>query len=201
MCSTHWAEVSVAPRPFDLLPCSCHSGLIGAVCQAFGSHFTSQLIDLLDVLLLQGADGLEAARQAGFELLSVGERLAALPGLVFDTQGFQEEVQLVRGAVGDEHLDVFREQLDGALPISDEFGEQFELFHAVTLRDFSVVDPEDNLLELVPAQDNGGFTDNLPPSGLTGGVQLLHRHTALQLGTLLPGEHDRNLDTRVHLYQ
>ncbi len=187
MCSTHRAEVTVAPRPFDLLSWSCRSHLIGAVCQPFGSHFTSQLVDLLDVLLLQGADGLEAAGQTGFELLSVAQGLAALPGLVFDAQGFEEEVQLVGGTVGQEHLGVLWEHSDGALPLSGELGEKFELFQTVTLRDFSVVDPQDDLLELIPAQNNGGFTDDLPPGGLSGGVQLLHRHTALQLGAVLPG--------------
>lgn len=149
--------------------------------------FTPQLIDLLDILLLQRADGLEAAGQTGFELLSVAQRLAALPGLVLDAQGFEEEAQPVWGTVGHEHLDVLREQLDGALPFSGEFGEESELFQAVTLRDSSVVDPEDDLLELVPAQDDRGFTDDLPPGGLSGGVELLHRHTALQLGLILPG--------------
>lgn len=87
---THWAEVGVTPRPFDLLSCSYRG--VGAVSQPFGGHFTSQLIDLLDVLLLQGADGLKAAGQSGFELLSLAQRLAALPGLVLDAQGFEEEV-------------------------------------------------------------------------------------------------------------
>lgn len=184
--STHWAEVSVTSRPFDLLSRSYYRRPISAVCQPFGRHFAPQLIDRLYILLLQGADGLEAAGQAGFELLSVGHRLAAQPGLVFDAQGFEEEVQPVRGAVGDEHLDVFREQFHGALPFSGELCKKLEFFEMVSLRDFSVVDPEENLLELIPAQNNRGFTDDLPPGGLTGGVQLLHRHTALQLGTVLP---------------
>lgn len=152
--------------------------------------------------MLQGADGLEAAGQTGFELLSVAQGLAALQGLVFDAQGFEEEVQLVGGAVGDEHLDVFREKFDGALPISGELGKKFELFQTVTLRDFPVVDPEDELLELIPAQNNGGFTDDLPPGGLAGDVQLLHGHTALQLATVLPGEHCNNFlrNTRARIY-
>lgn len=179
------------------MSCSCHSRLIGAVCQPIGGHFAPQLIDLLDIFLLQRADGLEAARQRGFQLLSVAQGLAALPGLVFDTQGFEEEVQLVRGAVGDENLDVLREQFDRALPVSGELCKQFELFQMVTLWDFSVMDPKDDVLELVPAQYNRSFTDDLPPGGLTGGVQLLHRHTALQLGTVLPGKHCSNFDTRI----
>lgn len=185
MCPTHWAEVTVTPRPFDLLPCSCHRHLIGAVGQAFGSHITSQLVDFLDVLLLQGTDGLEAAGQSSSELLSVAQGLAALPGLMFDAQGFEEEAQLMRGAVGDEHLDVFGEQFDGALSIPGELGEKLELFQVVTLWNFSVVNSEDNLLKLVPAQNYRRFSDMLPPGGLPGGVQLLHRHTALQLGTVL----------------
>lgn len=187
MCSTHWAEVSVTPGPFDLLSCSCSSHLIGALCQPCGGHFSPQLIHLLDVLLLQGADGLEAAGQTGFELLSAAQRLAAQPGLVFDAQSFEEEVEPVRGAIGDEHLDVFREQFDGALPFSGELGEKFEFFQMVILRHFPVVDAEDNLVELIPAQDDRGFTDDLPPGGLAGGVELLHRHTALQLAAVLPG--------------
>lgn len=111
---------------------------------------------------------------------------------MFDAQGFKEEVQLVRGTVGDEHLNVFGEQFDSALPISGELGEKFELFQMVTLRDFSIVDPEDNLLELVPAENHRGFSDDLPPGGLTGGVQLLHRHAALKLGTVLSFQHCSN---------
>lgn len=187
LCQAYWAEVGVTPRPFDLLSCPCHSVPIGAVSQAFGSFLVSQLIDLLDILLLQGADDLEAVWQTGFELLPVAQGLAALSGLVFDTQGFQEQFQLVWGAVGNKHLGVFREQFHGAFPFPDELREQFEVFNAVALRDFPVVDPKYDLLELIPAKDDGGFTDNLPPCGLTGGVQLLHRHTALQLGAVLPG--------------
>lgn len=167
---THRAEVGVTARPFDLSSFSCHGRHVSAVCQSFASQFTSQLIDLLDVLLLQGADGLEAAWQSCFELLSVAQRLVGLPGLMFDTQGFQEEVQLVRRTVGDENLDVLRDQFDCALPIFGEPGKQFELLQAVTLRDLSALDPEDDLLELVPAQDNRSFTDDLPPSRLTGDV-------------------------------
>lgn len=122
---------------------------------------------------------------------------------MFDAQGFEKELQLVGGAVRDEHLDVFGEQFDGALPISDEIGKKLELFETVTLRDFSIVDTEDDLLELVPAQENRGFADDLPPGGLAGGVELLHRHTALQLGTVLPGWHRHNFlpNTRVHIYE
>lgn len=140
--------------------------------------------------MLQGADGLKATGQPGFELLSVAHSLAALQGLVFDAQGFEKESQLVRRAVGDEHLDVFREQFDGAFPLSGELGEEFELFQVVILRDFAVVDSEDDLLELIAAQNNGGFADDLPPGGLAGAVQLLHRHAALQLSTVLSGYHD-----------
>lgn len=186
-CPAYWAEIGVTPRPLDLLSRPCHGVPIGAVTQAFGSFLAPQLIDLLDILLLQGADDLEAVWQTGFELLPVAQGLAALSGLVFDTQGFQEQFQLVWGAVGNKHLCVFREQFDGALPVPDEFSEQFELFQAIALRDFPVVDPKHDLLELIPAKDDGGFADNLPPCGLTGGVQLLHRHTALQLGAVLPG--------------
>lgn len=88
---------------------------------------TPQLIDLLDVLLLERADGLKAAGQSSVQLLPVGQGSAALPGLMFDAQGLQEEAELVRGTVGDKHLDVLRHQLDGALPIFDELGEQLEL--------------------------------------------------------------------------
>lgn len=87
----------------------------------------SQLIDLLDVLLLEWADGLKAAGQSNFQLLPVSQRFAGLPGLMFDAQGLQEEAELVRGTVGDQHLDVLRHQFDSALPIFGEFGEQFEL--------------------------------------------------------------------------
>lgn len=184
---THWAEVGVTPRPFDLLSCSGRG--VGAVSQRFGRHFTSQLIDLLDVLLLQGADGLKAAGQGGFELLSLAQRLAGLPGLVLDAQGFEEEVQLVPGAVGEEHLDVPWEYSHGALPISDELGEQFELLQGVALRDFAIVDAEEDLVKLVPAQDDLGLSDDLSPGGLARGVQLLHRHAALQLPSVLPSQH------------
>lgn len=51
------------------------------------------------------------------------------------------------------------------------------------------MDPKDDLLELVPTEDDGGFADELPASGLAGGVQLLQGHTALQLGAVLPGDH------------
>lgn len=57
------------------------------------------------------------------------------------------------------------------------------------MRYFPVVDPKDDLLELIPTENDGGFADELPASGLTGGVQLLQGHTALQLGTLLSADH------------
>lgn len=87
----------------------------------------SQLVDLLDVLLLDRADGLKAAGQSSLQLLLVAQRFPGLPGLVFDAQGPQEEAELVRGTVGDQQLDVLRHQLDGALPLFGELGEQFEL--------------------------------------------------------------------------
>lgn len=140
---------------------------------------TSQLIGLLDVLLLKGADGHKAAGQRGFQLLPLGQCLPSPPGLVFDAQSRQEEAELVWRTVGKQHLDLLWDQLDGALPIFGELGEQFKLLQAVALRDFPVVNPEDDLLELIPAEDDGGFADELPASGLTGGVKLLQGHTAL----------------------
>lgn len=140
---------------------------------------TSQLIGLLDVLLLEGADGHKAAGQSAFQLVPLGQWLTSPPGLVFDAQGRQEEAELVWGTVGKQHLDVLWEQFDGALPIFGELGEQLKLLQAVALRDFPVVDPEDDLLELIPAEDDGGFADELPASGLTGGVKLLQSRTAL----------------------
>lgn len=150
--------------------------------------------------MLQGADGLEAAGQTCFELLSVAQGLAALPGPVFDAEGFEEEAELVRRTVGDEHLDVFREQFDRALSVLDEFGEKFKLFQMVTLADFAVVDSEDDLLELVPAQNNRGFADDLPAGGLAGAVELLHRHTALQLTAVLSGKHRSNFLPKINTH-
>lgn len=140
---------------------------------------TSQLIGLLDVLLLEGADGHEAAGQRGLQLLPLGQWLTSPPGLVFDAQSGQEAAELVRRTVGQQHLDVLGEQFDGALPLFGELGEELKLLQAVALRAFPVVDPEDELLELIPAEDDGGFADELPARGLTGGVKLLHSHTAL----------------------
>ena len=108
---------------------------------------------------------------------------------MFDAQGFKEKAQLVRGAVGDEHLDVFREQFDGALAISGELGEKSEIFQAVALWDFSILDAENDLLELIAAQDDRGLPHDLAPGGLARGVELLHRHTALQLGSVLSCKH------------
>lgn len=150
---------------------------------------TSQLIGLLDVLLLEGADGHKAAGQRGFQLLPLGQWLTSPPGLVFDAQSGQEDAELVWRTVGQQHLDVLWEQFDGALPLFGELGEQLKLLQAVALRDFPVVDPEDELLELIPAEDDGGFADELPASGLTGGVKLLQSHTALELCTIFPEEH------------
>lgn len=185
VCTTHWAEVTVTPGAFDLLSCTCSCHPITAVRQSVRSHFTSQLIDFLDVFLLQGADGLEAAGQAGLELLPVAQRLAALPGLVFDAQGFEKEAKLVSWTVWHEDLDVFRDQFHGALPISGKLGEKFELFQMVALGHFAVVDSQDDLLVLIPAQNYWGFADDLPPGGLSGAVELLHRHSALKLCAVL----------------
>lgn len=197
--SAHRAEVGFAPRPFDLLPCSRHRAApVGAVCQAFGCrHFAPQLIDLLDILLLQRTDGLEAARQTGLQLLPLARGLAALAGLVFDAQGPQEETQLVRRAVGHQQLRVLRDELHGALALADELGEELEVLQSVVLRDFPVVEPQQHLLELVAAEDDGGLPDDLPAGGLSGGVELLHRHTALQLGAILSGRHPGNCETKV----
>lgn len=97
----------------------------------------------------------------------MAHRPAALPGPVLDAQGPEEDAELVGGAVGDEHLDVFRKQLHGALALSGELCEQFEVFQNVALRDFAVVQPQDDLLEFVASQDDGGFADELTPSGLS----------------------------------
>lgn len=197
--STHRAEVGFAPRPFDLLPCSRHrSAPVGAVHQAFRCrHFAPQLIDLLDILLLQRTDGLEAARQAGLQLLPLARSLAALAGLVFDAQGPQEKTQLVRRAVRHQQLRVLRDELHGALALADELGEELEVLQPVVLRDFPVVEAQQHLLELIAAEDDGGLPDDLPAGGLSGGVELLHRHTAMQLGTILSGRHTGNCETKV----
>lgn len=108
---------------------------------------------------------------------------------MLDAQGFEEEAQFVRGTVGHEHLDVFRKKFDSALSFSGEFCEQFKVSEAVALRDFPIMKSKDDLLELVAAQSNRGFAHDLPPCGLTGGVELLHSDTAVQMGLTLHFRH------------
>lgn len=151
----------------------------------------------MDILLLQWTDGLEAAWQAGFQLLPLAQGLAALASLVFDAQGSQEETQLVRGAVGQQQLRVLRDELYGALALADKLGEELEVLQPVVLRDFPVVQAQQHLLELIPAKDDDGLPDDLPACGLPGRVELLHRHTTLQLGTILSGRHPGNCQREV----
>lgn len=192
VCNTHWTEVTISPRPLDLLSWFGSFGLIGLVCQSTGSCFTPQLIDLLDVFVLQGTDGLKAARQTSFESVSGAQWFGALSGLVFDAQSFEEEGEFVRGAVGDQYLDVLREQLHSAFAVPDELSEKPELLQVVILWDFSVVDTEDYFLKLIPAQYHRGLPEHLPPCGLACGVELLHCDTALQLSSVIPFKHRRN---------
>lgn len=192
MCRTHGAEVGITPGPLDLLTCPPHGAVVGPICQPTRGCFAAELVDLLDIFLLQGTDGLEAAGQSSFELVSVAQRLDALPGLVLDAQGLQEEAQPVWRTVGQEDLGVFREQFHRALAISDKFGEKSELLEAVALLRFPVTHSEDDLLELVAAEDDSRLADDLSPGGLAAAVQLLHRHGALELSTVLSRQHRSN---------
>ena len=103
---------------------------------------------------------------------------------MFYTEGLKEDVQLVGGTVGDEHLDVFRWQLNSAFPLLGELCEQLELLQHVALRHFTIFYSKDYFLKLVASQENSGFPDDLPLGGLSCGVQPLHRRAALQL---IPG--------------
>lgn len=179
---TYWAEITLASWPFDRLS-RAGPGLtavsvgVGAIRQALGP----QLVGLLHVLLPQRADGVKAAGQTGLELLPVGQGLGGLPRLVLDAEGLEEDAEAVRGAIGEEHLDVLGQQLHGALAVPGELGEQPELLQRVTLRRrFAVFDAQDQLLELVASQQHGGFADHPAAGRLAGGVQPLHRRAAPQ---------------------